>query len=52
MHALEELNWKKIGLIVIEQSSVLSNGMPGIFWRPLEMTDYMRRYFLQGEVVC
>jgi hypothetical protein len=27
MHALEELNWQKIGLRVTEQSSVLSNGI-------------------------
>jgi hypothetical protein len=52
MHALEELNWQKIGLGVTEQSSVLSNGMPVSYWRPLETTGCMSRSLLEEEVVC
>jgi hypothetical protein len=51
MCVLEELNWHKIGLGVIEQSSVLSNDMPPSCWRPLETTSYMSRSLLEEEGV-
>jgi hypothetical protein len=51
MQALEELNWKKIGLGVTEQRYVLSNDMPGSYWRPLETTSCMRRSLLEEEIV-
>jgi hypothetical protein len=51
MHALEELNWQKIGLGVTKHSSMLTNGMPASYLSPLEVTDCMGTYLCEEEVV-